>query len=397
MQQGLGGRRALAAGRLTRLIVACALAAVVVMGVTAGSAVAMKGSTVWLCKPGQTPDPCTGAKGALNTTNINAKLEESLQKVPAKAPKVNCFYVYPTVSEQLTVNANTTVEAQEEAVAEEQASRFSQDCKVYAPMYEQLTLAAINGFLGPLTEADSIKSYIDVKVAFGEFISKLDKGEPFVLIGHSQGSAELEQLMKEQIDNNPMVRSKMVSAVILGGNVYVPEGTHVGGTFQHIPACQSATETGCVIAFSSFYKEPPIPSNFGRAEKGVLGPPPPPGSEIVCVNPTILTQNGSSGPELPSFSTKPFPGAIGKFTGPPPVSKLGTPWVSLPGQYTAQCKNEGGAQWLNITPVGNGDQREDVQELLGPEWGLHLFDVGLSIGNLVNTVAIQEKAFSFES
>jgi hypothetical protein len=396
MQQGLRQRRALAAGRLTRLIVACALAAVAVMGVTAGSAVAMKGNTVWLCKPGQTPDPCTGAKGALNTTNINANLEESLQKVSAKAPKVDCFYVYPTVSEQLTPNANTTVEPQEEAVAEEQASRFSQDCKVYAPMYEQLTLAAINGFLGPITEGESIQSYVDVKAGFHEFM-KLNKGRPFVLIGHSQGSAELEQLIKEEVDPMPSVRSKLVSAIILGGNVYVPEGKTVGGSFQNIPTCQAATQTGCVIAFSTFYKEPPTPSNFGRAEKGVLGAPPPPGSEIVCVNPALLTQNGGSGPLLPSFATKPFPGAIGKFTGPTPVSKLGTPWVSLPGQYTAQCKNEGGAQWLNITPVGNGDQREDVQELLGPEWGLHLFDVGLTVGNLVNTVAIQEKAFSFEN
>jgi hypothetical protein len=343
------------------------------------------------------PDPCTGAAGALNTTNINGKLEESLQKVKAKAPKVDCFYVYPTVSEQTTPNANLTIEPQEEAVAEEQAARFSQDCKVYAPMYEQLTLAAINGFLGPLTPAESVKSYLGVKAAFDEYLAKYNKGKPFVLIGHSQGSAELEQLIKEEVDNMPNVRSKLVSAVILGGNVYVPEGKDVGGSFLHVPTCQAATQTGCVIAFSTFYHEPPVPSNFGRATSGVLGAPPPPGSEIVCVNPAILTQNGGSGPLLPSFSTKPFPGAIGEFTGPTPVSKLGTGWVSLPGQYTAQCKNEGEAQWLNVTPAGGGDEREIVQELLGPEWGLHLFDVGLTIGNLVNTVAIQEKAFTFEN
>jgi Protein of unknown function (DUF3089) len=395
MQQG--SRQSLIGGRIARMLIVASLAAFAVLGVAASGASAMKGSTVWLCKQGQTPDPCTGAKGALNTTDINGNLEETLVKVKAKAPKVDCFYVYPTVSEQLTPNANLTIEPQEEAVAEEQASRFSQDCKVYAPMYEQLTLAAINGFLGPLTQAESIQSYLSVKTAFLEYLTKFNKGRPFVLIGHSQGSAELEQLIKEQVDTVPSVRSKLVSAIILGGNVFVPEGKTVGGSFQNVPTCQSATQTHCVIAFSTFYQEPPIPSNFGRATSGVLGAPPPPGSEIVCVNPALLTQNGGSGPLLPSFTTKPFPGAIGKFTGPTPVSKLGTPWVSLPGQYTAQCKNEGGAQWLNVTPVGNGDQREDVQELLGPEWGLHLFDVGLTVGNLVNTVAIQERAFAFES
>jgi len=397
MQQGLRRRPASTVGRLTRLLVVCSLATVAVMGVTAGSAMATKGSTVWLCKPGKLPDPCSGAHGALNTTIINANLEETLQRVNARPPKVDCFYVYPTVSEQTTPNANLTIEPQEEAVAEQQASRFSQDCKVYAPMYRQLTLAAINGYLGPLTQEESVISYLGVKAAFDEYLAKYNKGKPFVLIGHSQGSAELEQLIKEEVDDNPAVRSKLVSAVILGGNVFVPEGKTVGGSFQNVPTCQVATQTGCVIAFSTFYKEPPIPSNFGRATSGVLGAPPPPGSEIVCVNPALLTQDGESGPLLPSFATKPFPGAIGEFTGPPPVSKLGTPWVTVPDQYTAQCKNEGGAQWLNITPGGNGDQRELVQELLGPAWGLHLFDVGLTIGNLVNTVAIQERAFSFGS
>jgi hypothetical protein len=374
---------------------AAALAAFLLMAVAGSSAFAMKSSTVWLCKPGTLPDPCTGAAGALNTTNINGKLEESLQTVKAKPPAVNCFYVYPTVSQQESVNANLTIEPQETAVAEEQASRFSQDCKVYAPMYEQLTLGAINT-PGAVTPTAALRAYLGVKMAFASFL-KINKGKPFVLIGHSQGSAQLEQLIKEEVDPKPAVLAEMVSAVLLGGNVFVPEGQNVGGTFQNVPACEAATDTHCVIAFSTFYKEPPNPSNFGRASSGVLGPAGPPGSEIVCVNPSILTQNGGTGTLLPSFSTKPFPGVIGNFTGPTPVSKLGTPWVSLPNQYRAQCKNEGGAQWLNVSLVGEGDQREAVQELLGPEWGLHLFDVGLTIGNLVNTVAIQEKAFSFES
>jgi len=368
------------------------------LGLAAGTAQAANTKRVWLCKPNHMPDPCTGAKGALNTTIINGQLEETLQKVKAATPqKVDCFYVYPTVSEQATVNANLTIEPTEEAVAEEQASRFSQDCKVYAPMYEQLTLGAINT-PGAITFEASVRSYLGVKGAFDEYMAKYNKGRPFVLIGHSQGSAELEQLMKEEIDNKPAVLSQMVSAVILGGNVIVPEGADVGGSFQHIPACETATELHCVIAFSTFYKTPPNPSNFGRATSSLLGGPvPPPGSEVLCVNPTLLSQDGGTGPLLPSFSTKPFPGAIGLFTGPTPVSKLGTPWVTLPDQYTAQCKNEEGAQWLQVTPVGGGDEREIVQELLGPEWGLHLFDVGLSVGNLVNTVAIEEKAFSFEN
>ncbi len=59
-------------------------------------------------------------------------------------PPIDCFYVYPTVSEQEGPNANLEIEPQETQIAIDQASRFSQDCKVYAPMYRQLTLKAIN-------------------------------------------------------------------------------------------------------------------------------------------------------------------------------------------------------------------------------------------------------------
>ena len=34
----------------------------------------------------------------------------------------------------------------------------------------------------------------------------------------------LEQLIKEQIDPNPTLRNQLVSAILLGGNVLVPEG-----------------------------------------------------------------------------------------------------------------------------------------------------------------------------
>ncbi len=59
---------------------------------------------------------------------------------PAKNPPIDCFYVYPTVSGQPGPNADLTIDPEETAVAETQASRFSQVCRVYAPMYPQLTV-----------------------------------------------------------------------------------------------------------------------------------------------------------------------------------------------------------------------------------------------------------------
>ena len=159
-----------------------------------------------------------------------------------------------------------------------------------------------------------------------------------------------------------------------------------------------------MIAYSSFLKEPPEGAFFGRPESPLLnatGEPPPEGSEVLCVNPTLLNQNGAAGPLLPYAPTTTFPGLLGSFQ---PAPSAPTPWVTMPGLAEAQCKHENGASWLQISVAGSPseavlkereERHELAQELLGPDWGLHLYDVNIAAGNLVNTVAIQSQAYAF--
>jgi Protein of unknown function (DUF3089) len=393
MRQGPGSAHRRALGGRARLLAVVGLAALVVMALAAGPAFATKAEkTVWLCKPGRANDPCTAPE---TTTVVQTDGATSVEKArKAGNPPINCFYVYPTVSEQVTTNANLEIEPTETQIAIDQASRFSQDCKVYAPMYPQLTLKAINE-PGAVTPEASIKAYIGVLSAWDEFLTKYDKGKGVVLIGHSQGSLMLIQLLKEQIDPNPAERALLVSAVLMGGNVLVPEGKLVGGDFQNIPVCQAAVQTHCVIAYSTFLEEPPEGSFFGRPDSPLLSSSAPPGSEVVCVNPTLLSQTGAAGPLLPYASTTPFPGVLGLYTPTPTGSE---PWVASPGEYTAQCHKENGASWLQVNPVGTPvDPAEYVQESLGPDWGLHLYDINIALGNLVKTVAIQADVYGFEA
>jgi hypothetical protein len=74
---------------------------------------------------------------------------------------------------------------------------------------------------------------------------------------------------------------------------------------------------------------------------------------------------------------------------------VATPWVSYPGLYAAQCRDEGGASWLQVTSdSGVGDARPVVSESLGPRWGYHVDDVNLTLGNLLADVALQERAYA---
>jgi hypothetical protein len=384
-----------AAAVLSRLVRLSAFAAVAVFALGAAlatptPAVASPG-TVWLCMPGHTPDPCTEP---LTTTVVQTDGETSVESARrAEDPPINCFYVYPTVSEQPSENANLEIEPEETQIAVEQASRFSQVCKVYAPAYPQVTVAALND--PPVSPRAAIKAYLGVAAAFREFLTKFDDGHGFVLIGHSQGAALLEQLIRISIDPDPSLRRLLVSALLMGGNVLVPEGRVVGGSFRNIPECQAADQTHCVIAYSTFLKEPPQGAYFGRPESSLLGGGEGNGMRVACVNPTLFIQNGATGPLLPYAVTTPFPGQIGAYIEVPTAA---TPWVAAPGLYTAQCHNENGASWLQVDPVGTPvDPPGYVKESLGPDWGLHLYDIGIALGNLVKTVGFESVAYELES
>ena len=379
-------------GWRTWLIAAISVAALIVPAIAASAASA---ETTWLCKPGLANNPCTSSEETTVQFANGSSFVEHAQ--PASNPPIDCFYVYPTVSSQFTENANLEIGPEERQIAIDQASRFSQTCKVYAPIYPQLTIPAINT-PGGITPEGSAKAYIGVLTAFEEYLAVYNHGRGFVLIGHSQGALMLEQVVKEQIDTNAALRKQLVSAILLGGNVLVPKGKTEGGSFKTVPSCQVAGQTHCVVAYSSFLKEPPNPSFFGRVSSPLLG-----GTvteeevkkdEVLCVNPSVFVQGNSAGPLLRYESTTPFPGLLGPYVKAP---KGSTPWVSMPGQYTGQCERANGATWLQLTDVGGpADKREQIAEVLGPLWGTHLEDVNVALGNLVGLTALQSGVYQLE-
>ena len=350
--------------------------------------------TVWLCRPGLADNPCLSS---LTTTVVRTDGKKSVEQVrPAKNPPIDCFYVYPTVSTQKTANANLHVDPEETAVAIAQASRFSQVCKVYAPMYPQLTTADI-GLGGKKIDAKAAAiAYLGVLSAWKDYLAHDNHGRGVVLIGHSQGSSLLIPLIRSEIDPSPTERRLLVSALLMGGNVTVPVGQTVGGDFKNIPACQSNRQTGCVVAYSSFNTMPPANSLFGRVGTGIaaqsgLGSASSSGLQVLCTNPALLS--GGTGDLLPYFVTKPFPGARGTFD-PKTTADVSTPWVTYPDLYNATCENSGGASWLQVSaPIVPGDHRPVVGPVLGPQWGLHLVDVNIALGDLVALVGDQSGAY----
>jgi hypothetical protein len=337
-------------------------------------------ATVWLCRPGLADNPCTPN---LTTTRTSyAGVVSAVNRTQAAArPAIDCFYVYPTVSDQKTPNADLTVDPSQRSIALYQAALFSRVCHVYAPVYRQLTLANIAGNATPGQQALASG---DVLQAWQTYLRQYNHGRGVVLIGHSQGSFILRRLIATQIDPRPAVRKLLVSAVLLGGNVTVKKGSDTGGDFHHIRACHSASQLACVIAFSTYGATPPADSVFGRTTA--------PGMQILCTNPAAL--GGGTGLVDPILPTRPFaPGS----TIAAGISLLGfttpaadTPWVSAPGAYSARCSSAGGANVLSISPRNGAPQLHPSPV---PSWGLHLVDTNIALGNLVGIVSSEAAAY----
>lgn len=346
----------------------------------------------WLCKPGRTGDPCAGESGSLRTETVTAtgnKSQSTPKTLDRLKRKIDCFYVYPTVSSQQGPNATLAEDPEIDGIAEQQAARFTPGCRMFAPIYPQFTVPAILG--SKITTEVAATAYAGVKAAWNEYLNRYNKGRGVVLIGHSQGTGHLKQLISETFDRKPNLRKRLVSAVLIGGNVIVAKGKRSGGSFQKVPACQKATELGCVIAFSSFLKDPP-PSDslFGRVGGALSEDLDPAKYEVLCVNPARL--DGSKGALNPLYNTTPFPGLYGPLL--PDLTSFEAPWVNFPGLYSASCEKADGASWLSITDVSNGtDTRPRIGEPLGRTWGTHLTEVNDTAGNLTSVVITQEKAY----
>lgn len=188
--------------------------------------------------------------------------------------EVKVFFIHPTTymardnwNQPLTdADANWIVE---QRVLRHQASVFNSCCEIYAPRYRQATFYAF------LDDGDSGKqaldlAYQDVARAFAVFISELKPGAPFILAGHSQGSAHGARLLREEIAGRPLAE-RLVAAYLIGFSISEDQ---LGG----VPVCASATQTGCAIGWNTVDGD----------SAGLF-----PGQSLICVNPLTWSVDGS--------------------------------------------------------------------------------------------------------
>ena len=389
-----------------------AIAALLLTGINASHAAEApdySDSDHWLCHPEQRDQDNVCLR---DQSVISVAANGSSSVTPGyieQIPAVDCFYVYPTASMDVTANSNMTPDAQEKDTAAIQFGRYGEVCRTFAPVYRQRTLTYLGiGALGDglVSEETMAKAnetaYQDVRSAFEHYLNNDSNGRGFILVGHSQGARLLARLLQEEIEGNEALSQRLVAAHLIGTGISVPVGEQVGGTFQQTPLCTSANQAGCVVAYSTFRKGDP------ELETPRFGVVPEAGYEAACTHPAalaggaetlqarlpfdqpyafdvLLEMKGSSGPYKSWWKS------LG--------AKRQAAFYAVPGQFSGQCvRDSEGTHYLEVTIDSDPeDPRADEYRgelIVVKGWGLHLVDVNIAQGDLIRLAGDQINAWS---
>jgi pimeloyl-ACP methyl ester carboxylesterase len=342
---------------------------------------------LWLCRPGNSPDEC---EADLDATELLADGGRKVVKHEiAKTPEFDCFYVYPTV--KLTSGGPMTDFSKIDITLDpllSQGARFNEICRLYAPLYRQLGVVPGAGGAPMVSGATSFNLGLeDVRDAFKYYLEHFNNGRKFVLLGHSQGTGMLTAMMQMDLDPDEKLREQLVSALLIGGGVAVPDDADVGGTFANIPLCKEAGQVGCVIAYNSFSKETPpsMGTTFARAPKD--------GQHNACTEPALLA--GREGQRYQGSYVR--LARVNATLAPDGVDKLPTdietPFVLYRDVFRGECKNENGFSWLEVSLELPADDTRPPppyhSQLIEGALGLHLMDYNLELDDLIEAVRLQ--------
>lgn len=181
----------------------------------------------------------------------------------AKADKgFDVFYIYPT----LVADKNTPLMQWDEKTkakvipfVQAQLSGFKNVANLYCPYVRQLEFyRCMKELQGPLTSEDEIKTppamadssatgVADAIEAFHYYLTHLNHGRPYILLGHSQGAMDLAIVLL--MNGNIMPDHGFVAAYLIG----MPFKKNAAGA--KLPFAKEAGDVGVVISWNTQSKD----------------------------------------------------------------------------------------------------------------------------------------------
>lgn len=164
------------------------------------------------------------------------------------------FYIYPTVCVSETSNkcsiSNTQMQNSAQRVIKLQADAFSKYTNIFAPYYTQYDIDVFeysNYNDIQKTMQKNIQGINEIYNALDYYFENYNKGRPFILVSHSQGSAVMLYVLSDYMKNHKEYYKNMVAAYVAG----YPVTKEFMEENPHLKFASGAEDTGVIIAFDA--------------------------------------------------------------------------------------------------------------------------------------------------
>ena len=264
-----------------------------------------------------------------------ARAASQTARAAATRSKFDCFYVYPTVSLETSANSDLRVQPAEQAARGRAGLALLAGLpRVGADVPPADARGAAHRRRRRARRRRSTSPTRACSRGWQDYLAHDNDGRPIVFIGHSQGAAMLIRLLASQVDPNAALRSRLVAAIMLGGNVTVPDGTD--GRRQlpqhprlHLGRAVRLRDRLLVVPRRAAGRQPVRAPRAGR-EPAVRPDRDAPASQVLCVNPAALGGGSRAARAvLPDRRSRRR------------ARRITTPWVEFPSLYTAACRARG--------------------------------------------------------
>jgi len=196
-------------------------------------------------------------------SNISAKTDYSRKeywyKIPEITKDVDTFYIFATeyIASSFEEGAsdyaefgNPDIMAGAPVEYKAHASVYEDSSNVFAPYYRQSGLRYAGEVIektGDFNTALLGIPYDDITAALDYYFENCNGGRPFIIAGHSQGSAMVLLLLRTYFKDHPEYYARMVAAYAIGYSVtdeYLADN-------PHLKFATGETDTGVIIAWNT--------------------------------------------------------------------------------------------------------------------------------------------------
>ena len=180
-------------------------------------------------------------------------------RIPEITRDVDTFYIYSTAYVESSFKDgapdyatldNPEMLAGVEAEYMTNASVYEESSNVFVPYYRQAGMrfaGEIRKKTGNIDAAISGIPYEDISAALDFYFEHCNKGRPFIIAGHSQGSSMVKYALKNYFRKHPEYYRRMVAAYVIGFSVTKDDLDK----YPHLKFATGESDTGVIISWNT--------------------------------------------------------------------------------------------------------------------------------------------------